>query len=386
MELMSNPWSLARGLNQVTLAYATSIICFRAISLEVPRFDVGMWSASLACLAKCLAERKATEPAYAWFSVGFSVAALWRIWKVFVDGPSPEIPLASGASFLVTGANTGVGFETTRALHNAGAEVVYMLCRSKSRADSARAEILRCSGREQSSIVVVQCDLCDRSSVDAAADVVLDATLGDKAPLKALVLNAGLFSQNLEQVQFAAAITAEKTLAANHLGHFQLVQRLWSRVAPDGPHPARVVVVSSCVHIGLRDAEAALQDPHFTKHPESFSTAVAYVRSKVFNLWFTVHLRSLQVDAVSLHPGNVRSEVTRGLPAFLRVLEVLAHPLMLVWRKSCAAGARCQVYLALAERPEALYYAHCRPTATSSIAADQDLAARAWKWSMKATV
>lgn len=125
-----------------------------------------------------------------------------------------------------------------------------------------------------------------------------------------------------------------------------------------------------------------LDDPAYrstTTTSQQFSTFGAYARSKLANIWMVLSLRKRGADAVALHPGNITSEVTRGLTFWLRVADYIGRPISPLIRKSCAAGARCQVYLATTKvPPRALYYVHSAPAPHSSDAGNEDLAEQYW--------
>jgi NAD(P)-dependent dehydrogenase (short-subunit alcohol dehydrogenase family) len=195
---------------------------------------------------------------------------------------------------LVTGGNSGIGFEAARALARAGWHV---LLASRSRAASAAA-VARIEGESgPGSASELGLDLASLASVRQLAKEVEARDL----PLRALVCNAGLQGRELQR----SADGYERTFAANHLGHFLLVNRLLPRLAARAP--ARIVVVASGVHdpaqrtgmpkpaISDFDALAAGEDA-----TGAFSGPRAYVHSKLCNVWFTYELaRRLAASGLS---------------------------------------------------------------------------------------
>jgi NAD(P)-dependent dehydrogenase (short-subunit alcohol dehydrogenase family) len=225
---------------------------------------------------------------------------------------------------LVTGGNSGIGFECARALAAAGEKV---LIASRDRAASAEAvrRIARESGEGAASELGL--DLGSIAGVRRFAQELEGRAL----PLRGLVCNAGL------QVNRGPQLSAdgfELTFAVNHLGHFLLVNRLLGRLTAEGP--ARIVVVASGVHDpAMRTGmpKAAVSDfatLAATGGPRAgaFDGRLAYVNSKLCNLWFVYELeRRLRAAGVAAQaltvngydPGLVPgSGLAREYPAALR--------------------------------------------------------------------
>jgi NAD(P)-dependent dehydrogenase (short-subunit alcohol dehydrogenase family) len=198
----------------------------------------------------------------------------------------------SGRLALVTGGYSGLGLEATRALTGAGAHVVV-----PSRRPDAAAEAL--DGIEGAE--VGELDLGDLDSVRAFAD----AFLATGRELDIVIGNAGIMATPETRV----GPGWEAQFATNHLGHFALVNRLWSAIAPGG---ARVVSVSSRGHhrSGIR-----WDDIHFERGYDKWE---AYGQAKTANVLFAVELDRLGADAgvraFSLHPGGIMTPLQRHLP------------------------------------------------------------------------
>jgi light-dependent protochlorophyllide reductase len=187
---------------------------------------------------------------------------------------------------LVTGGNSGIGFECARALARDRWHVVIA---SRDAAASARA-----AGRiaaESGPGVVSSLDL-DLGSLASVRAFAKELAARD-VPLDALVLNAGVQFQTGPK---RSVDGYEATFAVNHLGHFLLTNLLLSRLLVRAP--ARIVVVASGVHdpkqrtgmphpaIGDLDTLAATGGPS----PDRFEGRLAYVNSKLCNLWFSYEL------------------------------------------------------------------------------------------------
>jgi NAD(P)-dependent dehydrogenase (short-subunit alcohol dehydrogenase family) len=191
----------------------------------------------------------------------------------------------AGKIAIVTGGYSGIGRETVKAFLSAGARVI-VPARDLSRASQALANV---PGAE-----IEEMDLLSRDSIDAFAD----RFLASGNPLHLLVNNAGIMATPLTR----DARGNELQFATNHLGHFQLTQRLWPALVQ--ARGARVVSVSSRGH---RFATVDFDDPNFLHRP--YDPWLAYGQSKTANVLFAVELDARGKDqgirAFSLHPGGI---------------------------------------------------------------------------------
>ncbi len=307
---------------------------------------------------------------------------------------------------LVTGGNSGIGFECARQLAREGWHV---LIASRNREASAEA-VRRISGESgEGAVSELGLDLGSNASVRQFAKEIEARNV----PLRALVCNAGL------QVSKGPRLSVdgfEITFAVNHLGHFLLANLLLARLLANAP--ARILVVSSGVHdpslrTGMPKADVAdLETLAATGGPRSgeFDGRLAYVNSKLCNLWFAYELvrrieaaglagdeRRLTVNAFD--PGLVPgSGLARDYPPVLRfiwdrILPGLALGLTRVMPtinpapKSGGALARLVVDPAL-ERVSGKYFpSHSRWSEASSSEAsyDVDRARALWEESVRMT-
>jgi NAD(P)-dependent dehydrogenase (short-subunit alcohol dehydrogenase family) len=193
----------------------------------------------------------------------------------------------SGRRALVTGASSGIGRETARALAAAGAEVT-LAVRNPEAGAQAASEIAGATG---AAVHVAPLDLADRRSVRALTDAW-------QGPLHILVNNAGIMATPLGRTPEGW----ELQFATNHLGHFGLTTGLHGALAAAGG--ARVVNVSSVGHI---NGDVLFDDPHFTHHP--YDPWAAYSQSKTANVLFAVALaRRWAADGITanaLNPGRI---------------------------------------------------------------------------------
>jgi NAD(P)-dependent dehydrogenase (short-subunit alcohol dehydrogenase family) len=133
-----------------------------------------------------------------------------------------------GRNAVVTGANSGMGLATVRALSDAGANVI-MLCRNRERGLKALAELRKKPGR---SLDLILCDLGDYSSIRAFSKEVKRKYYH----IDILVNNAGFIALNRQETKEGV----EKQFGINHLGHFLLTMELLD-LMPEG---ARIVNVA----------------------------------------------------------------------------------------------------------------------------------------------
>jgi NAD(P)-dependent dehydrogenase (short-subunit alcohol dehydrogenase family) len=209
-----------------------------------------------------------------------------------------SIPDCSGRTAVVTGANSGLGFEATKELARAGAHVV-MACRDLDRAEKARTKIREdISG---ASLTVCELDLASLPSVDAFAET-LEAEFDG---LDVLCNNAGVMAIPRSETDDGF----ETQFGINHLGHFALTGRLFDLLA-SGTQP-RVVTHSSGMHAR---GEIDFEDPH---GEETYDRWEAYAQSKLANMLFAYELDRRHGDtvtSVACHPGWAATNLQRRGP------------------------------------------------------------------------
>ena len=205
-----------------------------------------------------------------------------------------------GKRVLVTGVSAGLGVETARALAAHGAQVVGA-ARDLAKAQRATAQV-RAEAANGGSLALVELDLASLKSVRACAD----ALIADGRPFDVVIANAGVMRTPFGHTQDGF----ETQFGTNHLGHFVLVNRIAGLIAPGG----RLVNLSSSGH---RYSDVDLEDPNFAHTP--YDPMVAYGRSKTANILFAVEFdrrhRARGVRATALHPGGIRTELGRHMPA-----------------------------------------------------------------------
>jgi len=280
----------------------------------------------------------------------------------------------AGRTFLVTGANSGIGRVTARTLAGRGARVLAGCRTEEIAAATATAigrELAALPGATAAGVVEpLALDLADLASVRAAAGRLLTRGL----PLHALVNNAGVAG-----VHAVTHDGFELTFGVNHLGHFLLTRLLEPALRAGAP--ARVVNVASQAHQRVTGIDfGTLRAParSRTGFPE-------YAVSKLCNVLFTRELARRWADrgvtAYALHPGVVATRIWRQVPQPLRWLGL---KLMI----SSEDGAKTTLYCATAPELAAAsgrYYMRAREAAPSALAQDDALALRLWEESEAAT-
>ncbi len=268
---------------------------------------------------------------------------------------------------LVTGVNTGIGYETMRVLALRGAHVLGT-ARTAEKGQIACASVV---GRATPLVL----ELSDFDSVVACAD----AAQAQVGSIDILVCNAGVLLNELQQVR-----GLEMHFVVNHLGHFILVNRLLEAVlaAPEG----RVVVVSSRAH---RSAPAdGIQFDNLAGAGD-FDRQAFYGHSKLANGLFSHELaRRLEgsnATSNSLHPGMVVTNIARNLPAWQEAIFRFAGSVFL---KSVEEGAATSCYVAtnpdLAD-VSGCYFSDCNPVTPSANMRDDAMAERLWSVSEELT-
>lgn len=232
----------------------------------------------------------------------------------------------TGKTFVVTGANSGIGFQSSKRLVKAGANLI-MLCRNEDKANAAAQE-LRQNASGSSSVETIQMDLASLSSVRAAAASVLET-----APkIDALINNAGIM---FPPRRTATEDGFELQFGVNHLGHFLLTGLLKDRVIDS---EGRFVTVSSLAHkVGLR--RIRFKDPNWES---GYQAALAYGQSKFANAMFG-HELNRRLEAAGhasrsfiCHPGYSATNLQSTGPG--RFAALMMAPANLILAQSADRG------------------------------------------------
>uniref|UniRef100_A0A8C0S3E3 WW domain-containing oxidoreductase n=1 Tax=Canis lupus familiaris TaxID=9615 RepID=A0A8C0S3E3_CANLF len=219
------------------------------------------------------------------------------------DGGTTAMEILQGRDFtgkvvVVTGANSGIGFETAKSFALHGAHVI-LACRNMTRANEAVSQIL--GEWHKAKVEAMTLDLALLRSVQHFAQ----AFKAKNVSLHVLVCNAAAFALPWSLTKDGL----ETTFQVNHLGHFYLVQLLQDVLCRSAP--ARVVVVSSESHrfTDINDSSGKLDFSRLSPSKSDYWAMLAYNRSKLCNILFSNELhRRLSprgVTSNAVHPGNM---------------------------------------------------------------------------------
>ena len=247
-----------------------------------------------------------------------------------------DIPNQQGRIALITGANSGLGLETARALKRCRATVV-LACRSPRKAELAKQELLQ--ERDGGAVDLVDLDLADLTSVQQAA-----ATVGERyGCLDLLINNAGVMAPPRR----TTAQGHELQFGVNHLGHMALTQALLP-LLQNRPDPRVVTVTSGAQYFG----KIRWDDPSWSK---SYDRYGAYGQSKLANVMFALELdarlreQGSPIRSLAAHPGIARTELQpTAIASVGNRFEALAYRLMDPLFQSAGMGALPQLHAATA--------------------------------------
>ncbi len=245
-----------------------------------------------------------------------------------------DVPSQKGRIAVVTGANTGLGYETALALAEKEATVV-MACRNVTKAEAAKQKILK--QVPNATIDILEIDLSKLASVRVAAK-------NYKAKynqLDLLINNAGVMMPPYQKTEDGF----ELQMGANYFGHFLLTGLLLDTI--EKTPKSRIVTLSSLAH---RNGEIHFDDMHFEN---KYDKVKAYAQSKLACLMFTYELErrlrkgNYQTISVASHPGISDTELSRHFSKILLfILKPIIAPFMI---QSAKAGAEPTVYAALGD-------------------------------------
>lgn len=244
-----------------------------------------------------------------------------------------KIPSQAGKTIIVTGANTGIGFETALALYEAGAHVV-LACRSLDNAEQAQARI-----KEHAGTGTLETGLLDLASL-ASVKTFAEAFVQRHKQLHVVINNAGVMIP-------PASLTAdgyELQFGVNFIGHFALIGHLYPLL--NATPGARVVSVSSLAYLR---GEINFDN---LRSEQSYDPMREYCQSKLANVIFALELQRRinatggQVMAIAAQPGANKTELARHMDeaAYAAAVERVGE-LMDPWQ-----GALPSLYAAVSDR------------------------------------
>ena len=268
---------------------------------------------------------------------------------------------------IVTGANSGMGMATVRALSDMGAKVI-MLCRSEKRGTEALEKL---SSEKYRDLELILCDLGNYDSIRAFANIVRRGY----DHIDILVNNAGFIS--LDRQETGEGL--ERQFGINHIGHFLLTMSLLDLMGEGG----RIVNVASGAH---KAGKIHFDDINLTK---GFNVIKAYSQSKLANVLFTRELarrvkdRGITVNCC--HPGAVATNI--GIDrdtGFGKTVTRLLKPFF----QTPEQGARTAIFLASDDSVSDVtgeYFYKCRIAKSSKRSKDMELAKKLFEFSEELT-
>ena len=274
----------------------------------------------------------------------------------------------SGKMVLITGCNSGLGYESMRTMASRGAHVIGT-ARTAEKAKTA------CDSVDGKTTPLV-CELTDFESIVACADQVQAMD----TPIDVLMCNAGIMAlPKLEQVN-----GLEKQFVVNHLGHYILTRRLLDRV--EAAPSARIVMLSS---IGYKNApKEGIQFDNLSGE-NGYKAFTAYGQTKLANALFSLELAKryagTSVTSNAVHPGMVATNLGRYITGKPRDPN---EPLREGF-KTPEQGAATQVYVAIDPKLEGVsgyYFEDCNPVEPEGPHMnDYELSAKLWEVSEELT-
>mgnify|MGYP002749854597 CR=1 FL=1 len=272
-----------------------------------------------------------------------------------------------GKVYIVTGANSGVGLETTRQLIKQGGHVI-MACR---RVDAAE-EVAKSFAGLKGSYEVFRLDLADLQSVrEFAADF-----LKKHQKLDGLVCNAGLV--NMKNKLQLTKDGLELTIAVSYFGHFLLTELLLDVLKKNSQ--SRIILLSSVVHAGSKKNRHRVHLEDLNYKNRKFSNFAAYSEAKVATILYAMELakrlEGTGVTTASVHPGWARSNFGSGGGLLMNILMGIMRPLTASMSDSNEEAAQTSLHCLLSN--DALKYSGAYFSQSSVLYSDKECKKGGW--------
>lgn len=233
-----------------------------------------------------------------------------------------QLPDLSGKTYVITGANSGIGYQAAQILAHKGADIV-LVCRSKEKGIKAQHNL---STQVTGKIDLILMDLSNLSSVREAANLIRSKY----TKIDGLINNAGIMMTSQQKTIDGFDLQ----MGANHLGHF-----LWTGLLLDLVEAAkgRIIITSSLVHkFNALNIEDFMTDTNY-------SPMKAYTQSKLSNLMFALELdrrlktANMSAVAIACHPGYSETNLqSTGPTGFMKTMMAISNKLV---AQNASAGA-----------------------------------------------
>ncbi|KAF5743743.1 short-chain dehydrogenase TIC 32 chloroplastic [Tripterygium wilfordii] len=274
---------------------------------------------------------------------------------------------------IITGATSGIGAETARALARIGVRIV-IPARDMKRAAQVKQMIQEENPKAE--IIVMEIDISSLASVKRFCSQFLALQI----PLNILINNAGIFSHNLE----FSEDKIEMTFATNYLGHYLLTDLLLEKMIETAAQTGiqgRIINLSSVVHYWVKPDAFSFNQ---MRNPNNYNGTLAYAQSKLANILHAKEMarqlkaRNARVAINAVHPGIVKTGIIRAHKGLITdSVYFIASKLL----KTVSQGASTTCYVALSPQSEAVsgkYFADCNQSNCSALANDESEAQKLW--------
>ncbi|CAF2431357.1 unnamed protein product [Rotaria sp. Silwood2] len=279
----------------------------------------------------------------------------------------------SNKTAIVTGANTGIGFEIARSLAKHGCQVI-LACRNMTKGEAACAKILK--EQENANVSCRKLDLCSLRNVKQFAEQYRQECL----PLHFLILNAGVLNST-----FKLTVDGyEEMFQVNYMSQVYLTfGLLQSMLITKTNSPPRVIAISCESHRvespGISMLNGIVPDRLSPRSPNHFDHLLAYGQSKLCLIMFIAEFRRNypQIYSVACHPGNaINTDLTRNSYLY-RFLVTIARPFSKSLQQAAATPIFCTIMQSVLNEPT-IYYNNCYEGSPSSFVYNIKLTEDLW--------
>ena len=297
----------------------------------------------------------------------------------------PSKDRVDGKVFVVTGANSGIGYETADDLARRGGTVI-MGCRHIGKCEEAARQI-RANAQSKS----VVCRFLDLANLDSVTDFANELK-GEVDHVDVLVNNAGVMKPRPPKTTFHSDDGFERQFAINHLGHFLLTNLLLDKLT-NGEEPGRVINVT-CP--GYKAGTLDLEDVEKEELKGETRLSELYYQSKLANVLFTQELHAKgqneyggKVTSNSVDPGVASTNINKYsvVPLYASAVH-LYKPIKYFLMKTARQGAQTSIFLSVDKAlndKSGKHYDDCEPVDDTCNICDVELAKTLWDMSEKWT-
>tara|TARA_Y100001970_G_scaffold282835_1_gene396645 strand:+ start:3750 stop:4694 length:945 start_codon:yes stop_codon:yes gene_type:complete len=248
-----------------------------------------------------------------------------------------NIPNLTSKTILITGGNSGLGFESARILLSKNANIL-LACRTEEKANLAKEKLIKLTGKE--SVYPYKMDLSDLRSVSETANTILQ----NHIKLDILINNAGIMAPPRAETKQGL----EMQFGVNHLAHMALTLKLLPLLAKN--QGSKIITITSGAHFF---GKINWEDLQSQKRYDKWS---AYAQSKLANIMFAIELHSrenqnLGISSISAHPGIAKTNLFKASNSKKNLfLQNINEKLFSPFFQSAEMGALPQIFAATSEK------------------------------------